>query len=221
MATIKLDSYGNVEQLRLDGTSVVTTADYGITSSELKNTIDACVSKAEFNAHVNPPKPDVDPETKLTLDCNGWTIAATSYENGYKKKTWVVMPDIVDVLVYNDRVVTVKFADKTKEKAILHPDDKFSIEQGISICIAKKLAGGSAIYNKLVEHALKVKQINEIAKAKKQEETARKKEQNRQDNLKRAERNRKKREKEVNNMAAAFKTAIINLMKEVKNNEEA
>ena len=221
MATIKLDSYGNVANSSWNDIAAKVTVDCGVTSSDIKNTIDACVSKAEFNAHVNPPKPDVDPETKLTLDCNGWTIAATSYENGYKKKTWVVMPDIVDVLVYNDRVVTVKFEDKTEEKAVLHPDDKFSIEQGISICIAKKLAGGSAIYNKLVEHALKVKQVNENAKVKKQEEAARKKEQNRQDNLKRAERNRKKREREVNNMAAAFKTAIIDFMKEVKNNEEA
>jgi hypothetical protein len=134
----------------------------------------------------------------------------TFYENGYKKNTKIIMPDIVDVLTYNNRVVTVKFADGTEEKAVLHPDDKFSVEQGISICIGKKLAGNSSIYNKIISHALDVKQKNENKKAEQKKREARIKEENRNRNLRRAERNRKKREKFV----AEIETIVSSILNE-------
>jgi len=186
---------------------------YGIVcNAATKNDIQDAIDKV-----MNPPKPDVNPETKSTINCNGKSISITFYENGYKKNTKTIMPDIVDVLVYNDSVVTVKFADGTSEKAVKHPDDTFSIEQGVSICIAKKLAGGSSVFNKLVERVLKVKNDKEAAELKKREEAARQKEKNRINNLKRAERNRKKQEKEANNIATAFKSVIVDLIKEIKN----
>ncbi|MBQ2396242.1 MAG: hypothetical protein II304_04255, partial [Bacteroidales bacterium] len=72
------------------------------------------------------------------------------------------IPLIEDVKVINERVVIVTFSDKTIEKAVLCKGDVFSLEQGISICITKKLlssiANGKGSYadNKLVDYGLKV-----------------------------------------------------------------
>ena len=213
MATIQLNSIGDAT---IHAGICATKSD---SVSSISCAIDNYITKDEFEKHVNPPKPDVDPSTKSTINCNGSSISAVFYENGYKKSTKHIMPDIVDVLVYNDKVVTVKFADKTEEKAVLHPDDKFSVEQGVSICIAKKLASGGAIYNKIVEHALNVKHKNEEAKENKKKEDALRKEKNRADNLKHAECNRKKREREINNTAAAMKLAIMDIVNEIKNSK--
>ena len=131
-----------------------------------------------------------------------------------------MIPNIVDVLVYNDKVVTVKFADNTEEKAVLNPEDNFSIEQGISVCIAKKLVGDSSVYNKLIDYALKVKKNNEVEKAKKLAEEAEKKEKNRLANQRRAEKNRKKREAEETKLAKTFMTAMAGLIKGLKENDE-
>lgn len=77
-------------------------------------------------------------------------------------KVKTVMPAIVKVKPINNRVVIVEFADGTQEKAVLAKEDTFSLEQGISICITKKLlsnivgsSNGSSVYNKLIDYALK------------------------------------------------------------------
>lgn len=77
-------------------------------------------------------------------------------------KVKTVMPAIVKVKPINNRVVIVEFADGTQEKAVLAKEDTFSLEQGISICITKKLlsnivgsGNGSSVYNKLIDYALK------------------------------------------------------------------
>lgn len=73
----------------------------------------------------------------------------------YGYRTSVVLPHIKDVQTINNKVVIVVFADGTKEKAVLDSADTFSLEQGISICITKKLlsmktgGNGSSTYNKL------------------------------------------------------------------------
>lgn len=77
-------------------------------------------------------------------------------------KVKTVIPAIVKVKPINNRVVIVEFADGTQEKAVLTKEDTFSLEQGISICITKKLlsniigsGNGSSVYNKLIDYAIK------------------------------------------------------------------
>ena len=61
----------------------------------------------------------------------------------------------VNIIVPN-KVVEVIFRDKTKEKAVCHEDDVFSLETAIGICISKKIMGGSSAYNNAVKRGIKV-----------------------------------------------------------------
>ena len=81
-----------------------------------------------------------------------------------------IMPAILDVQIINDCVVKVTFTDGTAEKAVLDPQDNFSLDLGIAICVAKKLISdkcggfedcGSSIFNKIIKDGLKVKQRND------------------------------------------------------------
>ena len=84
-----------------------------------------------------------------------------------------VMPDVVDVRTYTRSdtddicVVAVQFADGTTTKATVSIDDVFSLEQGVSVCIAKRLLFSrvgyncTSMYNKIVRHALKIKEAND------------------------------------------------------------
>lgn len=157
---------------------------------------------------IEEKKPDVDPEVKSTLDKQGNKLKATFYKDGFKTTSKELIPDIKDVIVYNDKVVTVEFADGTTEKAVLHPEDQFSIEQGISICITKKLVGGSSIYNKLIERALKVKKTNDDAKAKKAAEENARKERAKKYAAKKAARKAAKREQYIAMQAEAYLRAM-------------
>ncbi len=61
----------------------------------------------------------------------------------------------VNVIVPN-KVVEVTFADGTKEKSVCREPDVFSLETAISICISKKLLGGSNAYNNAIRKAIRV-----------------------------------------------------------------
>ena len=73
-----------------------------------------------------------------------------------------ILPAISDVKMFKNQTVVVFFADGTKEHAVLHKGDTFSLEQGISICVTKRLLDslspiegkGSAMYNKLIDYAI-------------------------------------------------------------------
>lgn len=74
----------------------------------------------------------------------------------YWNKKHMTVPYITDVTeIVPEKVVRVTFADGTSEKAVCCEPDKFSLETGISICIAKKILGGSAAYNKAVKQGVK------------------------------------------------------------------
>lgn len=129
-----------------------------------------------------------------------------------------VIPRIEDVQSINDKVVIVKFADGTTEKAILSDEDTFSLEQGISICITKKIlnvvlngANGSSAYNKLVDYGLKVyKDKKKNAKKKAEDEKkAKEAEQKRIEKIrkKRAKRKAKLREEQIEIQAEAYRRA--------------
>jgi len=65
--------------------------------------------------------------------------------------------EIVDVnQIVPNKVVEVTFADGAKEKSVCREPDTFSLESAISICISKKIMGGSSAYNNAVKRGMKV-----------------------------------------------------------------
>lgn len=66
-------------------------------------------------------------------------------------------PEITDVnIIVPNKVVEITFSDGTKEKAVCHEEDTFSLEAAIAICISKKIMGGSSAYNNAVKRGVKV-----------------------------------------------------------------
>lgn len=157
--------------------------------------------------------PDVDPTTKTELVSKNGSIYVRHYKDGFFQSERKLMSDIVDVRLYDNTVVVV-FADKTKTSAVLDSVDTFSIDQGISVCITKKLLGedGNSLYNKLVNRALKVikrKQKAEEAAAKKKEDEKKARA------LKKARSERrkaKKREESISIQAEAIKRAFVSII---------
>lgn len=157
----------------------------------------------------NDKKPEVDPEVKSTLTKNNkGKLCATFYKDGFKTSTKELIPDIKDIIVHNSCVVIVEFTDGTSEKAVLHPEDHFSVEQGISICIAKKLVGGSSIYNKLIDRAVKVMINNDAERTKKQIEEEARKERKKRNDEKKARRKAAKREEYIETQKEAYIRAL-------------
>ena len=119
-------------------------------------------------------KPEVAIETTTKLDIKNNKIYVKHYKDGFFERERTIMPSIKDIKVH-DKSVVMTFADNTKTVAVLHDEDKFNLEQGISICITKKLLGndGGAIYNKLIKKAFKIMDQNEkVDKAAKEKEEA-------------------------------------------------
>lgn len=158
-------------------------------------------------------KPDVDPIVKTEMVYKNGGIYVKHYKDGFFKNERYIMPDIYDARVY-DNTVVVMFTDKTKTRAVLDSVDTFSVEQGISVCITKKLLGedGNSLYNKLITRALKVIKKKQRAA----EDAAKKKEADkkaRELKKARAERRKaKKREENINIQAEAFKRALEHLL---------
>jgi len=178
------------------------------------------------------PKPIVAKETKDKLGrkqkitkgffygdwCN---IVLETYYQGCLFNIYSLIPEITDVSVKNKSAIIVSFGDGTKEKAILHKDDTFSLEQGISICISKKLLSemtegrGNSAYNKLVRYGLKRYKECEKNKSeqKKKKEEAKKQKALREE--KRKKKNEKKKEREIN----IRKEAYLRAMREMENSK--
>lgn len=111
---------------------------------------------------------DVANETKTKLLVHDGIIRALFFKNGVPIGDGTLLPDISDVKVIDKKVVVVKFVDNTEEKAVLDSADTYSLEQGISICITKKLLGrntpfGGSLYNKIIKRAMDVMEENEKA----------------------------------------------------------
>lgn len=159
-------------------------------------------------------EPEVRADTKTELKISNNKIYARHYNDGFFKTEKYLIPDISDVKVYHNTVV-VFFADNTKTSAVLDQEDKFNLEQGISICITKKLLGenGNSLYNKLMKLALRVKKKNEDSA---QKETERKKRQKERMALN-AERRRQKKLKKREEQIEIQKEAYLRAMMEAKN----
>ena len=138
-----------------------------------------------------------------------------------------IMPEFNDVRIIRNKEsspigVKISFADDTEQKAICMPDDIFNLEQGITICLFKKmLTCGcrideeyvTGVYNKLVKHAIKIR--NERIKAeeevKKAKEEAKLQEQHFQEKRRKAKIRQAKRksERRINELAEAIRRSGI------------
>lgn len=186
----------------------------------------------------NPNKESEDKEVTETKKQPRMFYNANTYGEQFRnirygtsmKDSWYIMPEISDVrhIINKGDVigVEIKFADNTKQKAICSPNDTFNLEQGISICLFKKIledgmvafnvsykGRGTSIYNKLVNHALKVmeRRIKAEEKAKKKEAEKKEKEQRFIEKKRRADERKAKRESEqrINEMAEAIRRSGV------------
>lgn len=170
-----------------------------VASYSTKDSLDDILVKANV-------KPDVNPEVKtmLTRDDHDGGLVAKFYKDGFLQSTKKLIPDIKDVRIYNNCAIVVEFMDGTTEKAVVHQCDEFSVEQGISICITKKLVGGSSIYNKLIDRAIKVMLKNDGEKTERAIAEEKRKEHKKRKDEKRARREAARREKNINEQKEAY-----------------
>lgn len=117
---------------------------------------------------------------------------------------------IIDVnIIVPDKVVEVTFGDFTSEKAVCQESDTFSLEQAITICLAKHLMGGSSKYNNTIKKAVKNydKKLAEIETKKLEEERIAKKKAKRA--AYKVRREQKRKEAEIAEKIAIQKEAYI------------
>lgn len=184
----------------------------GITTGSLTISAETDGLVSTLEEFAKKKEPEVDPEMKSTITKNQRNnLVANFYEDGFKKSCKELIPDIKDVTVYQNRVVIVEFVDGTTEKAVLHPSDQFSVEQGISICITKRLVGGSSIYNKLIDRAVKVMINNDAERTKKAKAEDERKEYNKRRNERKARRKSERREEQIELQKEAYVRALREL----------
>lgn len=78
-----------------------------------------------------------------------------SYVNKYVRN---MFDEIKDYKVY-DKTTIVFFSDGTKETVICSDEDNFDVEQGITMCVIKRMLGDK--YKKAVKSIVKAKTLNE------------------------------------------------------------
>lgn len=130
---------------------------------------------------------------------------------------------VVDVnIIVPNKVVEVTFADGTKEKSVCREPDTFSLESAISICISKKIMGGSSAYNNAVKRGMKVyedKQKREATEKAEQERIEKKRAKRlaykERRAVKRAEEEKQRKEKEREEQIAIQMEAYLRAMKEI------
>lgn len=173
-------------------------------------------------------KPDNDSKPRMFYQAETYGRQYRTIRFGRSKETSIyLMPEFSDVRIIRDKEgysigVEIDFADGTKQKAICMPDDTFNLEQGITICLFKKmLTGGcyieeeyvTGVYNKLIKHAIKIrnKRIKAEEEAKKAEEEAQLQEQRFQEKRRKAKIRQAKRksERRINELAEAIRRSGI------------
>ena len=137
-----------------------------------------------------------------------------------------IIPVIENVSVYKDtngkdKTVVIKFDDGSTEKASTRHGDKFDLETGISLCIAKKMYatlagtyGKSSGFSKIVHKAVKIYNngVKEEEARKKREAEEKLAEQRKE--AKRKKRAEKRRQRKVNLLKDAFVAAFNETKKE-------
>lgn len=71
---------------------------------------------------------------------------------------------IVDYECHENKIIIVTFSDGDVQRAVCNPEDVFSEERGIEVCVMKHELGNSGIYNNLVKNA--IEQCNKIKEGK-------------------------------------------------------
>lgn len=189
---------------------------------------------ASYNTH-NPIsntlymfKPDNNSKPRMFYQAETYGRQYRTIRFGRSKETSIyLMPEFSDVRIIRDKEgysigVGIDFADGTKQKAICMPDDTFSLEHGITICLFKKmLTCGcrideqyvTGVYNKLVKHAIKVREnrLKAEEEAKKVKEEAKLQEQRFQEKRRKTKAKRAKRasERRINEMAEAIRRSGV------------
>lgn len=139
----------------------------------------------------------------ITIDEDNQNIKVLSKETGFSYY------EIADVnIIVPNKVVEVTFVDGTKEKSVCREPDTFSLESAISICISKKIMGGSSAYNNAVKRGMKVyedKQKREAAEKAEQERIEKKRAKRLAYKERRAS---KKREEQIAIQAEAYLRAM-------------
>lgn len=89
---------------------------------------------------------------------------------------------VTDVIHHNDKVTIVKFSDGTFTKSVCSDNDHFDPDVGITVCLCKKMLGGSTQYNNLIRRIRKSQEekAEEKRKAAAEKVARRKKEAERQ-----------------------------------------
>ena len=166
--------------------------------------------------------PTKDPDAKTALRSAEGKIHVGIYKDGKLDRIANILPAIEDVKIYNQNTVVISFADGTRETAkVDEKNDYFDIEQGVSVCIVKKLlsdktdGNGTSVYNKLVKYALGVEAENRKAEAKaiskEREHKERLERRRRKAREKRKEKANARREEQVEVQAEAYLRAIKRL----------
>lgn len=154
----------------------------------------------------------VDERAVWCSDVPHKSIRVATYKDSNRRNDVELMSAIEDVQVLNDRVIMVKFSDGTTEKAVLDESDTFSVEQGIAICLTKKLlstltrGNGGSVYNKLVEYGVKTYEAIEAHKAEVAKEKTEK--------IAKAKRDAEKAQRKKERKAAEQREADIEIQKE-------
>lgn len=109
----------------------------------------------------------------------------------------------INVKTYNNKVVKVEFADGTFEKAVCQDGDTFDLDMGITVCLCKRLLGGSSAYFKELKRIKRwTKNLEESKK-----QLAIFKEEEKQRQQKKEAKNRARREKRNRELAEAIARA--------------
>ena len=221
-------------ELAMDAIGTINLNEYGSTYITSINNTDGYTITASYNTY-NPIsdtfymfKPDKDLKPRMFYQVETRERQYRTIRFGRTKETSkYLMPEFSDVRIIRDKEgfsigVGIDFADGTKQKAICMPDDTFNLEQGITICLFKKmLTGGcyieeeyvTGVYNKLVKHAIKIRneRIKAEEEAKKAEEEAKLQEQRFQEKRRKAKIRQAKRksERRINELAEAIRRSGI------------
>lgn len=172
---------------------------------------------------INIPK---DAKTVLFADFNNDLSAIGRLNSNFVFRR--IMPDIKDVRVNNcgkSPIVVVEFYDGTSEKAVLSKEDTFNLEQGISVCITKKLLSmicpnGNGLYNKIIKRAVNIYKdklrSEEKALAEKAKEAERRERKHKKNEKRREKRELNEREKQIE----IYKEAYLRAMREYNKGTE-
>ena len=211
---LSLDTIGTISAISFNDECET---DIGRYITNTLNTNTMCISKL-----------DNDSKPRMFYQAETYRRQYRTIRFGRSKATSIyLMPEFSDVRIIRNKEgfsigVEIDFADGTKQKAICMPDDTFNLEQGITICLFKKmLTYGcyieeeyvTGVYNKLVKHAIKVREnrLKAEEEVKKAKEEAKLQEQRFQEKRCKTKAKRAKRasERRINEMAEAIRRSGV------------